>query len=55
MLKHMAKEGYYQLRYKPSFNICNRNHYIIRMPVWNDYIDLLFRKTRSAKYVCLRT
>lgn len=30
MLKHMYKTGYYQLRYKPSFNICNRNRYIIR-------------------------
>lgn len=29
MLKHMYKTGYYQLRYKPSFNICNRNRYII--------------------------
>ena len=56
MLKHMAKEGYYQLRYKPSFNICNRNHYIIRdVGMWNDYIDLLlyFKKdVRNAKYVC---
>ena len=56
MLKHMAKEGYYQLRYKPSFNICNRNHYIIKdAGMWNDYIDLLlyFKKdVRNAKYVC---
>ena len=56
MLKHMAKEGYYQLRYKPSFNICNRNHYIIRdAGMWNDYIYLLlyFKKdVRNAKYVC---
>ena len=56
MLKHMAKEGYYHLRYKPSFNICNRNHYIIKdAGMWNDYIDLLlyFKKdVRNAKYVC---
>lgn len=56
MLKHMFKEGYYQLRYKPSFNICNRNHYIIEdAGMWNDYIDLLlyFKKdVRNAKYVC---
>ena len=31
MLKHMYKTGYYQLRYKPSFNICNRNRYISEM------------------------
>lgn len=56
MLKHMAKEGYYQLRYKPSFNICNRNHYIIKdASMWNDYVALLlyFKKdVRNAKYVC---
>lgn len=56
MLKHMAKEGYYQLRYKPSFNICNRNHYIIKdAGMWNDYIALLlyFKKdVHNAKYVC---
>ena len=56
MLKHMYKTGYYQLRYKPSFNICNRNRYIIRdASMWNDYISLLsyFHKDlHNAKYVC---
>lgn len=56
MLKHMFKEGYYQLRYKPSFNICNRNRYIIKdASMWNDYISLLsyFQKDlHNAKYVC---
>lgn len=56
MLKHMYKTGYYQLRYKPSFNICNRNRYTIRdASMWNDYISLLsyFHKDlHNAKYVC---
>lgn len=56
MLKQMFKEGRYQLKYKPSFNICNRNGYIIKdAGMWNDYIDLLlyFKKdVRNAKYVC---
>ena len=56
MLKHMYKTGFSQLRYKPSFNICNRNRYIIRdASMWNDYISLLsyFHKDlHNAKYVC---
>lgn len=56
MLQHMFKEGYYQLRYKPSFNICNRNHYLIKdASMWCDYMGLLsyFNKDmRNAKYVC---
>lgn len=56
MLKHMFKEGYYQLRYKPSFNICNRNHYIIKdASMWNDYISLLLyfhKDVHNAYYVC---
>lgn len=56
MLKHMFKEGYYQLRYKPSFNICNRNHYIIKdASMWNDYVGLLLyfhKDVRNAHYVC---
>lgn len=56
MLQHMFKEGYYQLRYKPSFNICNRNHYLIKdASLWCDYMGLLsyFNKDmRNAKYVC---
>ena len=53
MLKHMYKTGYYQLRYKPSFNICNRNRYIIRdASMWNDYISLLsyFHKEDIASF-----
>ena len=56
MLQHMFKEGCYQLRYKPSFNICNRNHYLIKdASMWCDYMGLLsyFNKDmRNAKYVC---
>lgn len=56
MLQHMFKEGYYQLLYKPSFNICNRNHYIIKdASMWCDYMGLLsyFNKDmHNAKYVC---
>lgn len=56
MLQHMFKEGYYHLRYKSSFNICNRNHYLIKdASMWCDYLGLLsyFNKDmRNAKYVC---
>lgn len=56
MLKHMYKIGTYQLRYKPSFNICNRNHYVIKdASMWEDYICLLSyfgKDMRNAYYVC---
>lgn len=56
MLKHMYKTGFSQLRYKPSFNICNRNHYIIKdASMWEDYIALLVyfgKDLRNAHYVC---
>lgn len=56
MLKHMYKTGFSQLRYKPSFNICNRNHYIIKdASMWEDYIALLAyfgKDLRNAHYVC---
>lgn len=56
MLKHMHKTGFCQLRYKPSFNICNRNHYIIKdASMWEDYMSLLSyfgKDLRNAHYVC---
>ena len=56
MLRHMYKTGYSQLRYKPSFNICNRNHYIIKdASIWEDYMSLLSyfgKDMRNAHYVC---
>ena len=56
MLKHMYKSGSTKLRYKPSFNICNRNHYIIRdASMWEDYISLLCffgKDVHNAHYVC---
>lgn len=56
MLKHMYKNGFFQLRYKPSFNICNRNHYIIKdASMWEDYMSLLSyfgKDLRNAHYVC---
>ena len=56
MLKHMYKNGFCQLRYKPSFNICNRNHYIIKdASMWEDYMSLLSyfgKDLRNAHYVC---
>ena len=56
MLKHMYKTGFSQLRYKPSFNICNRNHYIIKdASMWEDYMSLLSyfgKDMRNAHYVC---
>lgn len=56
MLKHMYKAGFSQLRYKPSFNICNRNHYIIKdASMWEDYVSLLSyfgKDIRNAHYVC---
>ena len=56
MLKHMYKNGFCQLRYKPSFNICNRNHYIIKdASMWEDYMSLLSyfgKDMRNAHYVC---
>ncbi|MBC5634993.1 PcfJ domain-containing protein [Parabacteroides hominis] len=56
MLKHMYKTGFSQLRYKPSFNICNRNHYIIKdASMWEDYMSLLSyfgKDLRNAHYVC---
>ena len=56
MLQLMMKQGTSQLKDKPSFNICNRNGYIIKdASIWTDYVDLLsyFRKDlRNAYYVC---
>ena len=56
MLKHMYKTGFSQLRYKPSFNICNRNHYVIKdASMWEDYMSLLSyfgKDLRNAHYVC---
>lgn len=56
MLKHMCKVGFSQLRYKPSFNICNRNHYIIKdASMWEDYMSLLSyfgKDLRNVHYVC---
>lgn len=56
MLKHMYRNGFCQLRYKPSFNICNRNHYIIKdASMWEDYMSLLSyfgKDLRNAHYVC---
>ena len=56
MLKHMYRYGFSQLRYKPSFNICNRNHYIIKdASLWEDYMSLLAyfgKDLRNAHYVC---
>lgn len=56
MLKHMYKKGSYQLCYKPSFNICNRNHYIIKdASMWEDYMYLLSyfgKDMHNAHYVC---
>lgn len=56
MLKHMYRNGFSQLRYKPSFNICNRNHYIIKdASMWEDYMSLLSyfgKDMRNAHYVC---
>lgn len=56
MLEYMYKVGYSQLRYKPSFNICNRNHYVIKdASMWEDYMNLLSyfgKDLRNAYYVC---
>lgn len=56
MLQHLMKNGSYQIKYKPSFNICNRNNYIIKdASIWTDYIDLLSyfgKDLRNAHYVC---
>lgn len=58
MLEYMYKTGYSQLRYKPSFNICNRNNYIIKdASMWEDYMSLLSyfgKDLRNAYYVCPR-
>lgn len=56
MLKHLSRQGTYQIKYKPSFNICNRNNYIIKdASIWEDYLDLLVyfgKDVRNAHYVC---
>lgn len=56
VLRHMLKKGSMVLEFKHSFNICNRNKYIIKdASMWLDYIDLLrhFGKDlRNAHYVC---
>lgn len=56
MLQYLTKQGSYQIKYKPSFNICNRNGYIIKdASIWEDYIDLLSyfdKDLRNAHYVC---
>lgn len=58
MLQYLAKQGNHSIRYKPSFNICNRNKYKIRdASMWIDYIDLLSyfgKDLRNAHYVCPR-
>lgn len=56
MLQHLSRQGSYQIKYKPSFNICNRNNYIIKdASIWEDYLDLLVyfgKDVRNAYYVC---
>ena len=56
MLVYMIKRGVYQIKYKKSFNICNRNHYIIKdASMWDDYMDLLIyfnKDIRNAKFIC---
>lgn len=56
MLQHLHKNGCANIKYKPSFNICNRNKYKIKdASMWVDYIDLLcyFKfDVHNAKYVC---
>lgn len=55
MLAHISSH-YNCLKYKASFNICNRNHYIIKdASMWEDYLQLLdyFKKDiRNAHFVC---
>ena len=56
VLQHLYKIGSYCLKYKHSFNICNRNGYLIKdASIWYDYMDLLsyFQlDTHNAHYVC---
>ena len=56
MLQYLSRRGDFQIRYKPSFNICNRNGYRIKdANIWVDYIDLLVyfgKDIRNAHYVC---
>lgn len=56
MLQYLGKNGTHQIKYKPSFNICNRNMYKIKdASMWVDYMNLLsyFHKDlHNAKYVC---
>lgn len=56
MMQFLSKHSAFQIKYKPSFNICNRNHYIIKdASMWYDYMDLLvyFNKDiRNAKFIC---
>lgn len=56
MMQFLSMTGTFQIKYKPSFNICNRNHYIIKdASMWDDYMDLLIyfnKDTHNAKFVC---
>ena len=56
MMQFLSKTGAFQIKYKPSFNICNRNHYIIKdASMWDDYMDLLIyfnKDIRNAKFIC---
>lgn len=56
MLQHLHGTGHANIKYKPSFNICNRNKYKIKdAAMWVDYLDLLSyfgKDLRNAKYVC---
>ena len=56
MLQYLSRRGDYQIRYKPSFNICNRNGYKIKdASIWVDYLDLLVyfgKDVQNAYYVC---
>ena len=56
MMQYLSKTHAYQIKYKPSFNICNRNHYIIKdASMWDDYMDLLIyfnKDIRNAKFIC---
>lgn len=56
MLQYIHKAGSFNIQYKPSFNICNRNKYKIKdASMWCDYIDLLnyFKlDVHNSKYVC---
>ncbi|MGL5958352.1 MAG: PcfJ domain-containing protein [Phocaeicola sp.] len=56
ILNYMVREGNYTIKYKHSFNICNRNKYKIKdASMWFDYLALLSyfgKDTRNSYYVC---